>query len=121
MNHQAFDILEFPSLRALLWRNAQTASARALIDQLEPVNNFAQLQNDLNRLAEMIYLRSRGTHISFDGVVDTSESISRLRIEGTALEPTALLDLARLCARVLDTRAAILAERESAPNLSEIV
>ena len=121
MNHQAFDILEFPTLRALLRRNAQTASARALIDQLEPVNNFAQLQNDLNRLAEMIYLRSRGTHISFDGVVDTSESISRLRIEGTALEPTALLDLARLCVRVLDTRAAILAERESAPSLSEIV
>jgi DNA mismatch repair protein MutS2 len=121
VNHQAFDILEFASLRALLRQNAQTGPARALIDKIEPINDFAQLLQGLKRLAEMIYLRTRGTRISFDGVVDTSESISRLRIEGTALEPTALLDLARLCARVLDTRAAILAERESAPGLSEIV
>jgi DNA mismatch repair protein MutS2 len=121
MDHQAFNILEFPALRALLRQNAQTAPARALIDQLEPVNDFGQLQNELKRLAEMITLRARGARISFDGVVDTSESISRLRIEGTALDPTALLDLARLCARALDARGAILAERESAPSLFEIV
>jgi DNA mismatch repair protein MutS2 len=121
MNHQAFDILEFPSLRALLRRNAQTESARALIDQLEPFNDFAQLQKDLNQLAEMIELRTRGTRISFDGVVDTSVSIARLRIEGTALDPAALLDLGGLCARALDARAAILTERESAPGLFEIV
>src|ERR1043166_9308128 len=121
MDHQAFDLLEFPALCALLRQNAQTEAARALIDQLEPVNDFGQLQNELKRLAEMIELRTRGTRISFDGVVDTSESISRLRIEGTALDATALLDLARLCARALDARAAILAERESAPGLFEIV
>jgi DNA mismatch repair protein MutS2 len=121
VNHQAFDILEFPSLRALVRRNAQTESARALIDTIEPVGDFAQLLQDLTRLAEMIYLRTRGTRISFDGVVDTSESISRLRIEGTALEPAALLDLARICARALDARAAILTERESTPKLFEIV
>ena len=121
MDHQAFNILEFPALCALLRQNAQTEAARALIDQLEPVNDFGQLQNELKRLAEMIELRTRGTRISFDGVVDTSESISRLRIEGTALDPTALLDLAGLCARALDARGAILAERESAPGLFEIV
>jgi len=75
MNHQAFDILEFPSLRALLQRNAQTKSARALIDKIEPVNDFGQLLQGLNRLGEMIYLRSRGTRVSFDGVLDTSASI----------------------------------------------
>jgi DNA mismatch repair protein MutS2 len=121
MDHQAFNILEFPALRALLRQNAQTEAARGLIDQLEPINDFGQLQNDLKRLAEMIELRTRGTRVSFDGVVDTSESISRLRIEGTALDPMALLDLARLCARALDARGAILAERESAPGLFEIV
>jgi DNA mismatch repair protein MutS2 len=121
MNHQAFDILEFPSLRSLLRRNAQTEAARAMIDQLEPVEDFAHLQIDLNRLAEMIELRQRGARLSFDGLVDTAESISRLRIEGTTLDPLALLDLARLCARALEARAAIMAERESAPTLSEVV
>ena len=108
-------------MRALVRRNAQTEAARTLVDQLEPVDDFAGLQNHLNRLAEMIELRARGTRISFDGIVDTSESIARLRIEGTALEPMALLDLARLCARALDARTAFLAEREAAPGMFEIV
>ena len=94
MNHQAFDILEFPALRALVRRNAQTEAARELIDQIEPVEDFARLQNDLKQLAEMIELRTQGIRVSFDGLVDTSESIARLRIEGTTLEPLALLDLA---------------------------
>ena len=51
---QAFEILEFPALRALVRRNAQTESARALIDRIEPLADFAQLQNDLRQLAEMI-------------------------------------------------------------------
>jgi DNA mismatch repair protein MutS2 len=121
MNHQAFDILEFPSLRALVRRNAQIESARASIDQLEPVDDYTQLQHELHRLAEMIEFRKRGNRLSFDGVVDTSEATSRLRIAGTALDPAALLDLARLCSRALDARAAILAERETAPTLFEIV
>ncbi len=121
VNHQAFDILEFPALRSLVRRFAQTESARELIDQLEPARNVAQLKNDLQRLAEMIALRSRGARISFDGIVDATISIARLRIEGTALEPTALLDLARLCARALEARAAIAAERDLAPALFETV
>jgi DNA mismatch repair protein MutS2 len=121
VNHQAFDILEFPALRALVRRNAQTEPARELIDQLEPVEDFARLQNDLKQLAEMIELRTHGIRVSFDGLVDTSESIARLRIEGTTLEPLALLDLARLCARALEARSAILSQREAAPGLSDIV
>jgi DNA mismatch repair protein MutS2 len=121
VNHQAFDILEFPALRVLVRRYAQTESAGVLLDQLEPADDITQLKNDLKGLAEMIELRSRGIRISFDEIVDATESIARLRIEGTALEPTALLDLARLCARALDARAAIVPERELAPTLFETV
>ena len=121
MNNQAFAILEFPALRALVRRYAQTGLGGALIDRLEAVDDFTQLRTDLDRLAEMLELRSRGIRNSFDGVVDATESIAHLRIEGTALEPTSLLDLARLGARALDARAAILAEREAAPQLFEIL
>jgi DNA mismatch repair protein MutS2 len=44
-----------------------------------------------------------------------------LRIEGTALDPLAILDLARLGDRAMDARAAILEEREACPALFEIV
>src|SRR5215471_4588705 len=121
MNRQAFEILEFPSLRALVERKAQTESARAVIQQLEPIDDLKRLQTDLAQLGEMIELRRRGTRISFDGVADVAETVSRLRIEGTALQSGALLDIARLCARALEARSAILAEREVLPALFEIV
>ncbi len=121
MNHQAFQILEFPSLLTLLRRNAQTESARASIDRLEPLEDYSQLQHALHRLAEMIEFRQRGNRVSFDGVVDTSEATARLRIAGTALDALALLDLARLCSRALAARAALASERETVPALFEIV
>jgi len=121
VHHQAFDILEFAKLRALLERYAQTEPARAQIEQLEPCAGIEELREVLNQAAEMISLRGRGTRVSFDGLVDIAESISRLRIEGTALQPLALLDLARLCARALEARAAILAERDAAPTISRAV
>jgi len=51
MNHQAFGILEFDALRALVRRKAQTDAARTLIDHLEPLDDLERLQNELGRLA----------------------------------------------------------------------
>src|SRR6266403_2708471 len=121
MNPQAFDTLEFDSLRTLVRRGAQTVMGRERIDVLAPFADLLQLQQALSAVAENMHLRQRGARLSFDGVADTSDSISRLKIEGTALEPLALLDLARLCERAMEARAAILAEREQAPTLFEIV
>ena len=121
MNPQAFHTLEFESLRALVSRGAQTAPGRARIEALAPSNDLRQLQNSLQEVAESIELRQRGSRLSFDGIADSSEFISRLKIEGAALEPLALLDLARLCERAMEARAAILAERDQAPTLFEIV
>jgi len=121
MNPQAFDILEFDALRALVRRGAQTATGRARIDALEPSADLSHLQQALNAIGESIELRSRGTRFSFDGIADTTDSLSRLKIEGTALEPLALLDLARLCEQAMDARAAILPERDAAPTLFQIV
>src|SRR5260221_8170484 len=121
MNPQAFQTLEFDSLRALVRRGAQTAMGQARVNALEPAADLRQLQRALTAVRENIELRQAGGRFSFDGIADTSDSISRLRIEGTALEPLALLDLARLCERAMEARAAILAEREQASTLFEIV
>lgn len=121
MNNQAFGILEFDPLRALLRRGAQTDDGRARIDALAPIADPDELRRALRLVAEYAELRQRGGRLSFDGIADSSDSLSRLRIEGTALDPLAILDLARLCERAMDARAAILAEREACPTLFEIV
>src|SRR5438067_1897974 len=121
MNSQAFKTLEFDPLRALVRQRAQTDLARTRIEQLVPLDDFAELQRELLRLSEMIELRQRGARLSFEGAADPTDSISRLRIAGTALDPLAMLDLARLIERALDARAAVHTERENCPVLFEIV
>jgi DNA mismatch repair protein MutS2 len=121
MNPQAFKILEFDSLRALVRQRAQTDLARMRIAQIFPLGDFVELQRELHRLSEMIELRQRGARLSFEGVADPTDSIAHLRIAGTALDPLAMLDLARLIERALDARAAIQSERENCPVLFEIV
>src|SRR5438094_7162610 len=121
MNNQAFDILEFDSLRALVQGAAQTAPGRVRIEKLAPLDDVDELQRQLRMVAESIELRQRSGRLSFDGIADSTDSISRLGIEGTALDPLAILDLARLCERAMDARTAILAEREGCPALFEIV
>jgi DNA mismatch repair protein MutS2 len=121
MNPQAFHTLEFDSLRALVRRGAQTEMGRMRVEALAPSDDLLHLRNTLQAVAESIEQRQRGSRLSLAGIADSSESISRLKIEGAALEPLAILDLARLCERAIDARAAILAEREQAPTLFEIV
>src|SRR2546430_7293687 len=79
-------------------------------------------------LLSCFFFSSRRRHTRFDCdwssdvcSSDLTDSISRLKIEGTALEPIAILGLARLCERAMDARAAILAERDTCPKLFEIV
>ena len=121
MNSQAFKTLEFDSLRALVQKRAQTDLARTRLERLVPLDDFAELQRELRRLSEMIELRQRGARLSFAGVADPTDSISRLRIAGTALDALAMLSFARLIECALDARAAIHSERENCPALFEIV
>lgn len=121
MHDQAFAILEFNSLRALVSRNAQTDMGRARVDAVSPVDDFPALQRELDATGECIELRKRGVRFSFESVTDPAEPLSRLRIEGAALEALALLDLARICERALNVRAAIQAEGDACPSLFAIV
>ncbi|HVS20542.1 MAG TPA: hypothetical protein VHD88_01775, partial [Pyrinomonadaceae bacterium] len=121
MNDQAFATLEFDALRALVRRGAQTEMGRSRADSLAPIDDLSELHRALRAVAEGIDLQQRGARLSFDGVTDPTDSIARLKIEGTALEPLAILDLARLCHAAMAARASILAEREACPTLFEIV
>jgi DNA mismatch repair protein MutS2 len=121
MNEQAFGVLEYDGLRALVRRGAQTPMGRARVDRLAPLAGVEEVRRALDAVAECVELRRRGGAWSFSELADPSESIARLRIEGAILEPLPLLELARLCDQVGAARASIQAEREALPVLWELV
>jgi len=121
MNDQAFVTLEYQQLLALIRRNAQTEAGQARVERLSPATSIAQLQRELAALSECVTLRARGVNWSFSGFSDPDETIARLRVEGAALDALAILQTARLCEQAMSARAAILAERDKAPVLWQLV
>ena len=121
MNDQAFATLEYQQLLALIKRNAQTEAGQTRVEQLSAATSVAQLQRELAALAECVTLRGRGVNWSFSGFSDPDETIARLRVEGAALDPLAILQTGRLCEQAMSARAAVLAERDNAPVLWQLV
>jgi len=121
LNRQAFTTLEYQHLLELIKRNAQTEAGQRRVDTLAPFDDASQLRAALGALAECVLLRTHGVKWYFEGLIDPAETIARLRVEGASLDPLAILQTARLCDQALSSRAAILAERENAPVLWELV
>ena len=121
MNKQAFTTLEYQQLLELIKRNAQTEAGQQRVETLAPFDNAAELRLALAAVAECVTLRSRGVRWAFSGLTDPGEAIARLRVEGASLDPLSILQTARLCDQAMSARAAILAEREHAPALWQLV
>ena len=121
MNKQAFITLEYQHLLALIKRNAQTEAGQRRVEILAPLEDVSELRHELAVLAECVTLRTRGVKWYFNGLTDPSEAIGRLRVEGASLDPLAILQTAKLCEQALAARSAILAERENAPVLWQLV
>ncbi|HSD46349.1 MAG TPA: Smr/MutS family protein [Pyrinomonadaceae bacterium] len=121
MNDQAFTTLEYQQLLALIRRNAQTEAGQARAQRLVPAASREELRHDLAALAECVLLRGRGVNWSFSGFTNPADTIGRLHVEGATLDPLAILQTARLCEQAMSARAAILAERENATVLWQLV
>ncbi|HJT28037.1 MAG TPA: endonuclease MutS2 [Pyrinomonadaceae bacterium] len=121
MNKQAFTTLEYQHLLELIKRNAQTEAGQRRVETLSPIDDASDLRHALAALAECVRLRARGVKWYFNGLTEPSESIGRLRVEGASLDPLAILQTARLCDQAMSARAAILAERDEAPVLWQLV
>jgi DNA mismatch repair protein MutS2 len=121
MNEQAFTILEYHELRALIRRGAQTPMGRARVDTLRPLASVVELEKELAAVAECVDLRKRGGAWTFSELGDPGEKLALLRVEGTTLEPTAILEIRSLCDQAMSARASILAERETSPVLWSVV
>jgi DNA mismatch repair protein MutS2 len=121
VNEQAFNTLEYQQLLELVRRNAQTEMGQQRVATLTPPGDVAELRRALAALAECLTFRARGVNWSFNAFSNPDETIARLRIEGSTLDPQAILQASRLCEQALAARAAILAERETSPVLWALV
>ena len=121
MNKQAFTTLEYQQLLKLIQRNAQTDAGQRRVETLSPLPEVAEVRRELAAVAECVTLRSRGVRWLFSGLTDPTEAIGRLRVEGASLDPLAILQTARLCEQAMSARTAILAERDNAPVLWQLV
>jgi DNA mismatch repair protein MutS2 len=121
MQDQAFKILEYQELLALVKRGAQTPMGRSRVDALTPLEDIAGLRKSLDALAECTQLGKRGVAWSFNVLEDPAERIALLRIAGVGLEPSAILALSVLCEQAMSARASILAERDASPTLWSLI
>jgi DNA mismatch repair protein MutS2 len=121
MHEQAFKILEYNDLRALVRRGAQTPMGEARVSELKPLENIARLLRELQAVAETVHLRNRGGAWSFTNLGDPAEKLALLRVENAILEPPAMLELKSLCDQAMSARASILAERDATPMLWSLV
>jgi len=121
MHDQAFTILEYQELLALVKRGAQTPMGRARVQTLKPLEDVVALRKALEASAECVELRKRGVVWSFGELEDPAERIALLRVEGVGLEPSAILALSVLCEQAMSARASILAERDDSPVLWSLV
>lgn len=121
MNDQAFDVLQYHELKEVCRRYAQTVVGKARISSLKPLAQLEALQTELKAVAEAVELRRQNVRWSFSGLIDPSESLGRLHIEGSTLDAMSLLGLARLAEQALTARSAVLSVRDVCPRLAEIV
>jgi DNA mismatch repair protein MutS2 len=121
MHEQAFTILEYDELRDLIRRGAQTPMGQACVDALKPFESVSELKNALAAVSECVDLRKRGGTWTFSELGDPAEKLALLRVEGTILEPPAMLEIKSLSDHAMSARASILAERQTSPVLWNLV
>ncbi|HYJ87799.1 MAG TPA: Smr/MutS family protein [Pyrinomonadaceae bacterium] len=121
MQEQAFTILEYPELRALIRRGAQTPMGRERVDGLRPLESITDLRAQLSALAEAVALRKRGAAWTFSELGDPAEKIALLRVEGATLDAISILELKVLSEQAMSARSSVLAERDHSPALWRLV
>jgi DNA mismatch repair protein MutS2 len=128
MKATSADVLEFESLRELLARYMASPLGGAELERLAPQSDPAALAEQLGELAEAVeYLRTAGTpqpavrgaaiRLNFTGIPDLGEAVQKLRIEGAALDPREIFDLAAVLDRAADAKSILNAVAGRFPRL----
>ncbi|MGB7200854.1 MAG: endonuclease MutS2 [Pyrinomonadaceae bacterium] len=118
----SLDTLEFDRLLDLVARHAQTPMGVARIRALRPLASRIELNNALAAIDETIVLNEeKQISWSFSGLADPLDAVAILRIQNSALEPTLLLEISRICSQALFARSSIQPEKDTSPVLWQTV
>jgi len=101
--------LQWAELQQHLARGAQSTLGRECVLMLAPSGDFAWIEEQQQRTAEMRRLVAVGGGFDFRGIFDASELLAKAQIEGSALEPAELLSALTHAERVEAWRQIVLA------------
>ncbi len=99
--------LEWPRLRETVAARTVSPLGRAWILALEPTSDPTWIGAQQTRTADVRSMLAAGGSFDFRGLFDPTSDLEEARIEGTALEATAILALLTLAERVAAWRALI--------------
>jgi DNA mismatch repair protein MutS2 len=104
--------LEWPRLRENIAGRTSSPLGRAWVLALDPSTDFAWIEQQQQRTAELRAMLSRGGSFEFHGLFDPTILLDKARIEGAALESIEIRDLLAVVERVAAWRNLI----DLAPN-----
>ncbi len=118
----SLETLEYERLLELVSRHAQTPMGEARFADLRPKTSKIELEHDLATVSETIILNEeKQVNWSFSGLDDPGDAVAILKIKNATLEPTLLLELARVCNQAIFARSSIQPEMEAAPTVWQLV
>lgn len=119
MNGNTFRILEFEAVRQLLLGHAGSASGRARVQALRPLQEVPKVRAALGRTSEGSALLAGVGRQPYHDLPDLAEILPAARVSGLYLEPAALLDVASFIEGAVEISARV-ARGEGAPSLAHL-
>ncbi|MBX7056386.1 MAG: Smr/MutS family protein [Pyrinomonadaceae bacterium] len=118
----SLETLEYHRLLELVSRNAQTPMGVERFAALRPFADRLALASSLEAISETIALNEeKQVSWSFSGIGDPSDAVAILRINNATLEPSLLLEIAKVCSQALFVRSSIQPEKEIVPTLWQFI
>ncbi|HEX6280097.1 MAG TPA: hypothetical protein VFZ49_08815, partial [Pyrinomonadaceae bacterium] len=118
----SLETLEYAQLLELVSRNAQTPMGVERFADLRPITSRPELDRALAAVSETILLNEeKQVSWSFGGLQDPTDGVAILKIKNATLEPTRLLEVARVCNQAIFARSVVHPEKEFVPVIWSIV
>ncbi len=112
--------LELAKILQQLAAYAHSAPGAERLLQLSPLPTLAEAQTRLDEITEMRGLLDAGENLPISSFPDLRSALEQLQLEGRALEPRELIDLAIFLASARRVRGFLMAHRERVPLLQAI-
>jgi len=115
---EALGSLEFAAVLEVIARRAAGPVAAARLSALRPSDDPEFVAGELRLVGELLSLLRRGERLEIPGVADIRSAVARLRVDGSVLELSELIDIRRTLAAGRTVSAELARVAELAPTLA---